>query len=357
MRLAAPVDMLRATVKPSLPAGRPRVGDGPMDGDGPSSVADTTSNLGLDELLALVAPTRISVVLVGETGAGKEVAARAIHAMSDRRDGPFVTLDCGAASEELLEAELLGRAAPGREGRPSLLEAAHGGTLFLDEVSALPLSAQTKLLRVLELREITRTGSHEPKSVDVRFVAATNADLEAMVAADRLRRDLFYRLDGMTIVVPPLRRRRDEIPRLAAQFVEAACARTGSASRPITEAALRELASRPWPGNVRELRNVIDRAVLLARGEPIGVAHLRTDRASWPPPDSSRHHEPDEARAPGGRAGLREDVMALERRRIVEALEQSAGNQTTAARLLGVSRRTLVGRLDAFDLPRPRRPR
>jgi DNA-binding NtrC family response regulator len=322
--------------------------------DGKAVTAPTMQRL--EELLALVAPARISVILLGETGVGKEVMAGRIHELSPRSGRPLVRLNCAALPEPLLESELFGHERGAFTGaiqrKIGLIETADGGTLFLDEVAELPLATQAKLLRVLESREVTLVGGVSPSPVDVRFIAATNADLDALVARGVFRSDLYYRLQGITLRIPPLRDRRSEIPALvrtfAAQFARAA----GRPEPRVSPEAMQRLASADWPGNIRELRNVIERAVVLSAGGTIDAVHLADmDRVDIqrvpevpPPPSTSR-----------GALGLKDEVEALERQRIVDALQRSGGNQTEAAKVLGISRRMMLARLDAYGLPRPRK--
>jgi DNA-binding NtrC family response regulator len=300
----------------------------------------------LDRLIGMVASSRISVILHGETGVGKEVAAEALHARSPRAKGPLVKINCAALPDALLEAELFGYERGAFTGanqtKPGLVEAADHGTLLLDEVAEMPLQTQAKLLRVLESREVMRVGAIAPRAVDVRFIAATHADLEARANAGTFRRDLFYRLNGITITIPPLRDRRAQIPSLARELALSACREQNLAPVSITSEAMRRLEQHAWPGNVRELRNVLERAILLAAGgAEIDVAHLQGIAA----PRS----------APAASGALHEEIASIERQRIVEALERAGGNQSKAAKLLGVSRRTLVNRLDEYGLPRPRK--
>jgi DNA-binding NtrC family response regulator len=308
-----------------------------------------------------VATTELPVLILGETGAGKEGVADAVHNASPRAAGEFVRVDCGALSESLIEATLFGHAQGAFTGagkqRMGLIEAADGGTLFLDEVGELPLSAQAKLLRVLERGELLRLGESRPRRVQVRFVSATNRDLRAEVEAGRFRRDLFYRLNGICLEVPPLRERPEELVPLARFFVREARARTGAEELPIKEDARALLRAHTWPGNVRELRHLMERATALAGDAPIDASHLPNELVTGaePTPEPARSVQAiSETDAP---PTLADQKRALERQRIVEALEQAAGNQTRAAELLGISRRTLVNRLEEFGLPRPRKGR
>ncbi|WP_437722142.1 sigma 54-interacting transcriptional regulator [Sorangium sp. So ce861] len=397
--------------------------------------------LALYEQAARAARSLISVLILGETGVGKEVLARTLHARSPRASGPYVELNCAALPPSLLESELFGHEKSAFTGasqaRPGLLESAHGGTLFLDEIGELPLAFQAKLLRVLEDRKVLRIGGRTPRRIDLRFVAATNRDLEAEVARGVFRQDLYFRLNGISLVVPPLRERVAEIGPLADRFLAEACRQLEQRSAPrLSPEALAVLEAYSWPGNVRELRNVIERAAVLCAADSVEPAdlppHLTSggagplsgsapplsgpaplssaappSRGSTPPPappapppagpaPPSRGSTPpprgstpppaplappagDAARARGGPPGegaegagppaepptptphsdemerLRLEMRAVDRQRVLEALEQSAGNQTRAAKLLGVSLRTLINRIDAYGIPRPRK--
>lgn len=306
-----------------------------------------------------VATTELPVLIQGETGVGKEGVAEAVHMASRRAAGELVRVDCGALSESLIEATLFGHAQGAFTGaskqRMGLIEAAEGGTLFLDEVGELPLSAQAKLLRVLERGELLRLGESRPRRVSLRFVSATNRNLREEVEAGRFRRDLFYRLNGISLEVPPLKDRPDELIPLARFFVREARARTGADELPITEDARARLLAHSWPGNVRELRHLMERAVALAGDSPIDASHLPDELSvDIAGRESDRASEQATTAPP---QTLADQKRALERQRIVEALERAAGNQTRAAELLGVSRRTLVNRLEQFGLPRPRKGR
>jgi transcriptional regulator with GAF, ATPase, and Fis domain len=290
-------------------------------------------------IVAKVAPSPLSLLILGETGVGKDVVASLVHEISPRAAQRFVSVNCAGLPESLLESELFGHERGAFTGavapKPGLLEEANGGTVFLDEVGELPLNVQAKLLRAVESHEITRVGGLRPRPIDVRFVAATNRDLVAEVAAGCFRADLFYRLDGLSLTVPPLRERRSEILPLARHFVEAACQRFGAPRPELSARAAETLMAHGWPGNVRELRNAMARAVLLVSApEMIEPVHLNLLRRS----------APAQAAAPA----------TSERERIIEALSACAGNQRRAAALLGMSRRTLVRRIAQLSLPRPR---
>ncbi|WP_438023765.1 sigma 54-interacting transcriptional regulator [Sorangium sp. So ce233] len=318
----------------------------------------------LHEQAALISRSLISVLLLGETGVGKEVLARAIHDSSPRASRPFLPLHCAALSESLLESELFGHEkgafTGATEARPGLFESAAGGTVFLDEVGELPQSMQVKLLRVLEARQVLRVGGRAPRSIDVRFVSATNRDLEAEVARGAFRQDLFFRLNGVALTIPPLRERVAEVGPLAEAFALGACRLMDRPRPPLLSAAVRAALERyPWPGNVRELRHVIERAVVLCAGETLLLEHLpdklRAGGELGPRPGAAA--AADDARAGGAAARERQrlDAEARERERIIATLESCAGNQTHAAAQLGISRRTLINRIEAFCLPRPRK--
>lgn len=300
----------------------------------------------LDKLVDRLAAGTINVLLLGETGVGKEVFAEKIHRRSPRADKPFLRLNCAALTEPLLESELFGYEKGAFTGataaKPGLLETADGGTVFLDELADLPAALQAKLLRVLEDRAVMRVGALKPRAVDVRFVAATNRDLEVEMTRGAFRKDLFFRLSAATLMIPPLRERPSEIEPLAQLFVTQFARQLGRPTPAITPGAMTMLASYDWPGNVRELRNMIERAVLLAGDEPITPDYLPIDkmRATLPPDDES--------------VDLRARREQLERQVVIDALERAGGNQTLAARMLGIARRTLISRMHAYGLPRPR---
>ena len=367
----------------------------------------TDQSPGMQHLYRLVdnvAQSNITVIVRGETGVGKEVVSEEIHRRSARAAGPLVKLNCAALPEHLLEGELFGYERGAFTGadkaKAGLIESADGGTLFLDEIGEMPLATQAKLLRVVESREVMRLGSLRPKTVDVRFVAATHRDLEEMVARGQLRQDLYYRLAGVSLVVPPLRERVEEIPRIAEEFVARFCTDARRPVIPISSAAMRVMKEYTWPGNVRELRNVIERAVVFCKGTAIAPEHLGLplDRLSRPPgrlfADAPRTTAPVPQRDPapmpparsaevpipapvpatahapaaappappamstlafGSAASLPDEMEALERQRILDALAKCGGNQTQAAELLGISRRTLLRRLDEYAVPRPRK--
>jgi transcriptional regulator with PAS, ATPase and Fis domain len=281
-----------------------------------------------------------------------------------------VSINCAALSESLLESELFGyeRGAftGAREARAGLFEAAHGGTLFLDEVAEASPTTQAKLLRVVEERAVMRVGSRSARPVDVRIVSATNRDPVADAESGRFRQDLYFRLGAVVLTLPPLRERPSDIEPLARAFAAATCRQLERPDVTLSAETLALLEAYPWPGNVRELRNAVERAVILGADDCIQPEQLPPALRATP----LAGHEGKSKSAPRGGASasdsdapapeldaerFRAEVKALDRERIVEALERSSGNQTRAAELLGISRRTLVSRLHEFDLPRPRK--
>jgi transcriptional regulator with GAF, ATPase, and Fis domain len=291
-----------------------------------------------------VAPTDVTVLVTGETGTGKELIVRALHALSPRRERPLVKIACAAIPETLLESELFGHERGAFTGadraRAGRFEAADGGTLFFDDVDALPLGVQAKLLRAIQEGEVQRVGSGELRHVDVRVIAATNRELLDEVRARRFREDLYYRLHVVPIELPPLRERREDLRALAERFVLAESRKLGREPAPLSAAALAELLAYAWPGNVRELRNVIERAVVLHRGG--GAIELPEPLAP------AFGAAPCEAPAAGGT--LEEQVRDFKIREIRAALAASGGNQRIAAERLGLHRQSLMRMLRDLDL-------
>jgi DNA-binding NtrC family response regulator len=319
----------------------------------PRIVMDATMR-DLYHMVDRVGAGMISVLLTGETGVGKEIVANAIHERSPRCKHPMVRINCAALSESLLESELFGHAAgaftSARGAKEGLLETANHSTVFLDEVGEMPLSIQAKLLRVIESREVTRLGETRPRRLDVRFVSATNRDLGARAREGGFREDLYFRLNGVQLHIPPLRERRTEIASLACQFAREAARSLGRPGADVhfTSEALKFMEDQNWPGNIRELRNCVDRAILLADGPLIDVGHLTRNNPVW-----NRAPIASVATNPRDAVSLLRDGQD-EKARIEAALQACSGNQTRAAEALGIPRRTLVRRLVELGIQRPR---
>jgi two-component system, NtrC family, response regulator AtoC len=373
--IGAAVLVVRAALENDIPPeAPPHVGATTARGGLPVIVADD----GMRELyrvVDLVGKGDLSVILLGETGAGKDVIADAIHRRSVRASGAYVRVNCAALPDALLESELFGYERGAFTGavqaKPGLLEVADGGTLFLDEIAELPLAMQAKLLRVLESHEVTRVGGLKSRTIDVRFVCATNRDLLALVRHSAFRQDLYFRLNGISLLIPPLRQRRAEIAPLAQAFVTQACRDGHRPNLPITPEAMMLLQTHSWPGNVRELRNVVERAVTLCTGSTIDVHHLPPPEAAFGPssgldsmqrPTMPLAGDGSIPKAPettplGLHDAARHAAQSIERRRIAEAMDRCGGNQTRAAQMLRVSRRTLVARLTEYGFARPLKKR
>jgi two-component system, NtrC family, response regulator AtoC len=341
----------------SARARRPRGGsDRQPAGDGAADpvVCVDAGMVRVQALAERAAAGDINLLIQGETGVGKEVLARAIHAASARASRPLVSINCAAVPDSLLNAELFGYERGAFTGavqaKPGLLETAPGGTVFLDEIGELPLPDQASFLRVIETREIWRIGSMRPRKIDVRFICATNRDLEAEVLRRGFRQDLYYRLNGMTLTIPALRERPRDLPLLARAFVTSLARGRAPA---ISDAAMATLQAHGWPGNVRELRNAIERALMLCDGPTILPEHLPRP-VPFAPTDASVAFEPPAVPppAPSAPAGDVDDEHA----RILAALAECGGNQSRAARQLGISRKVLIARLDRYGVRRPRKP-
>lgn len=302
--------------------------------------------IGLYKEIARVAPTRSTILIAGESGAGKELVARSIHQHSTRSGGSFVAINCGALTETLLEAELFGHVRGSFTGaiadRKGLWEEAAGGTLFLDEVSETSPSFQVKLLRALQEGEIRRVGASRAMQVDARILAATNRNLEQEVKSGKFREDLYYRLSVVTLRVPALKERRTDIPLLAERFLATVLDREGHAQLTLSEETIRTLVAYNWPGNVRELESAIEYAVLHARGHAIAPEDL--------PEKLQSAQVRTAARQP--LSALFEDLPALdelERRYLLYILEIAGGNRTRAAEILGIDRRTLYRMIERYE--------
>ena len=288
------------------------------------------------ETAAVVAPSNAPVLILGESGAGKEVVAQLIHRWSPRAEGPLVAANCAGLPESLIESELFGHTKGAFTGadaaRQGFFRAAHGGTLFLDEIGDLPIHLQPKLLRALETGQITPVGSDRPVEVDTRLVAATNRDLAEAVGEGRFRDDLYYRINVVELIVPPLRERREDILPLARQFA----VKFAGAPVRLSPQAVQCLLAHAWSGNVRELRNAIQRACLLCRGDVIMPEHLPPKVASL-------------TAAPGTEVADASRLSQVERATILATLEECKGNRTQAAKKLGISRRALIYKLRAIE--------
>lgn len=303
------------------------------------------------EVVRQAAPTQATILLQGESGTGKELVAHAIHRLSPRAKGAFVAVHCAALSPTLLESELFGHekgaftgATERRRGR---FEMADGGTLFLDEISEIDPGIQVKLLRVLEERAFERVGGHDTLDVDIRLIAATNTDLRKRVEEGKFRNDLYFRLDVVSITLPPLRDRGDDIPLLCSHFLREFSTRNNKPIEDLTPDALAILAAYHWPGNVRELRNVLERMVVLARGPRLTVRDLPATLRDSAGAEAARRP----ARAEASRGTLPESMKDAESMMILNALRRNGGNITRAAQQLGVSRRTLQRKfLEEADL-------
>ncbi len=294
------------------------------------------------ELLELASPTDATVLLLGDTGTGKELIARAIHRNSPRRESPFVVVNCAAIPENLLESDLFGHergaftgAANRKIGRFAV---AHSGTIFLDEIGELPLLIQAKILRVLQFKEFEPLGSYRTQKVDVRIIAATNRSLIDEVREGRFREDLFYRLNVVTLTLPPLRMRLEDIPSLAYFFFDHYTRKNKRTSQEISPQVLHLLQEYSWPGNIRELENVIERAVIFCTGKTLEVENLpdilKTKRGQADPLQSSSNHEPS--------------LMDLEKELIFRTLEKVGNNRQQAAQVLGISLEELDFKLRAY---------
>ena len=304
-----------------------------------------------------VAPTNSTVLLRGETGTGKELVAHAIHINSPREAKPFVRVNCAALAPGVLESELFGHEkgsfTGAMERRRGRFELADGGTLFLDEVGDLPMEVQIKLLRTLQEREFERVGGAETIKVDVRLVSATNRNLETMIEDGEFREDLYYRLNVFPINLPPLRDRLADVAPLVSHFIAKFARQMGTSSAPASAEALAKLREYNWPGNVRELENIIERAMILARGAPLGATHLDFGRRAVshaaPPGTGPSPAVAAPVLADDGKS-LAERLLESERKEIVAAVDKSRGNIASAARTLGINRSTLYYRLRKHGL-------
>ena len=300
------------------------------------------------EVVEQVAATQATVLIIGESGTGKEIIANAIHFNSNRKTAPFVKINCAALTETLLESELFGHEKGSFTGadrrREGKFVQADGGSIFLDEVSEMTPAMQVKLLRVLQEREITRVGGHEVIKIDVRVIAASNKDLKKEIREGRFREDLFYRLNVVTLAVPPLRERPEDIPLMAQAFLKTFALTNSKTVMGFTPRAMKKLVRYSWPGNVRELMNAVERAVVLSRTETVDEDELIFTMADQ---IGSQDESPEILNtlvAGAGNLSLEE----VEKRRILEALESCGGNKSEAARRLGITRKTLRKKLEKY---------
>ena len=322
----------------------PRLADSPASVTLENAVGESPSIKRVFDLVARVAQADTTALITGESGTGKELVARALHQQSRRKSGPFVTVNCSAVPETLLEAELFGHAkgafTDARGDRRGLFEQAQGGTLLLDEIGEMPLHLQPKLLRAIQERVVRPIGGMKEIPFDVRIVAATHQDLQALVTANRFREDLFYRLNVVEICVPPLRERGSDVLLCAQKFVDRYARSTSRGVLGVTPEACERLLSYSWPGNVRELQNVMERAVLLTRHQQVTVEDL--------PENIQRYRS-----SPRSNESERELVSLeeLEAKHIARVLEATGGNKTLAAQILGIDRRTLYRRNERTPKP------
>jgi two-component system response regulator HydG len=300
---------------------------------------------GIFEVLRRVAPTKICVLIQGESGTGKELLARAIHDNSNRWNKPFRPVNCAGFTETLLESELFGHIKGAFTGaaadRKGLFEIADKGTLFLDEIGDMPLNMQAKLLRVIEDGVVVPVGSHKPVVVDVRIISATNHDLAKLVEEKKFREDLYFRIKGVSVSVPALRERPEDIPLLADFFLKEAAGETGSKVTGITDAAMSILAAYEWPGNIRQLRNVIRIMVVMCDRDTIDVRDL-------PPEIHHVRRLPGQARAAADFSGL--PLNEIEKQAIIDTLAKTGNNRQLAAKLLGIGERTLYRKIKEYNL-------
>lgn len=298
------------------------------------------------ETVAQVAPSEATVLVVGESGTGKELIAGALHYNSQRKEGPLVKMNCAAVTETLLESELFGHEKGAFTGAHKLKEGrfvqAEGGTLFLDEVSEMSLAMQAKILRVLQEREITRVGGEGTLKVDVRLVAATNKDLSLEIEAGRFREDLFYRLNVVTLKIPPLRERQEDIPLLAQHFAKEFARKNQKPVKGFTPQAMDRLLKHDWPGNVRELMNAVERAVVLSRSDYLGDEEFVLVFRARP--------EEERSERVGAKGTANLPLEEVEKTTILNTLEAAGGNKSETARRLGITRRTLHKKLKKYGL-------
>jgi DNA-binding NtrC family response regulator len=312
-----------------------------------SFIGDSESILEVKRMAAKAAVTDVNVLITGESGTGKEVLSRAIHAESRRKSGPFLTINCAALPESLLESELFGHMKGSFTGavkdKTGLFAAAIDGTFFLDEIGETSPAIQAKLLRVLEEKEITPVGATKPISVDVRLIAATNASLQEMVDHGAFRADLFYRLNVFTINIPPLRERPGDIELLATYFLRRHSAKLDMAEKSIVDEAMELLKSYSWPGNIRQLENMLERTVMLAKNDRISMQDL---------PEEIRRSTKKSGTVPSQSPGFDPNLETMEKSYIYYTLYQTGWNKSKAAKILGIDLSTLYRKIDRYSLPK-----
>ncbi len=299
-------------------------------------IGDSGKMVDVFDLTVRAAKVRSTTLIVGETGSGKELVAKAIHYNSDRSEGPFIRINCSALAESLLEAELFGiekNVATGVDARIGKFEAANGGTLFLDEIGDMGVDTQSKMLRAMQEREIERVGSNTPRKVDIRIIAATNKDLARAIDKKEFRQDLFYRLNVLVIPTPPLRERKSDIQKLVDHFIKKFCDENNLQLKKVSAEAFKILLDYHWPGNVRELENCIERSVIMCDGEYVDAEHL--PEYLW---NSDSRVPANNQIEPGG---LEEAVNNFERNMILAALENNGYKQNKAASELGITERSI----------------
>jgi DNA-binding NtrC family response regulator len=322
-----------------------------------SNIVGTSARMNsVFQLMEKISRVDGTVLLTGESGTGKELVARAVHFASPRKDGPFVVVNCGAVPRDLIESEFFGHVkgafTDARSDKTGKFEQANTGTIFLDEVGELSQDAQVKLLRALGEREIARVGGTKTVPIDVRVIAATNKDLEAEVAAGNFREDLYFRLAVLSLRLPPLRERPEDIPLLVEHFVRKYVGELAKSVLGLTPGALQRLAAYAWPGNVRELENVVYEALVMAEGEWVTESALPA-RLRLPAASPAGGLPPGQTPAGSLRAAVQSVAETREKELILEALRQAGGNRTRAARILGVSRKTLFNKMTALDIRWP----
>jgi two-component system response regulator PilR (NtrC family) len=356
--VSKPVDIhvLRRLVSHALDLGQRKREEAPqgiarLRGDSPAMQA-------LRATVAKVARSQAPIAIAGESGVGKELVARTIHAEGGRAKGPFVPVNCGAIPAELMESEFFGHKKGSFTGahadKAGLFQAADGGTLFLDEIAELPLPMQVKLLRAIQEKSVRPVGAHGEVPVDVRILSATHKDLAALVADGSFRHDLYYRINVIELRVPPLRERRSDVPQLAAFILKTLAGKNGDSVGQLSPEAKQALEAYDFPGNVRELENILERAMAMCDGERIDAADLmlpqRTARPSLDTAAEPAIGRPPAAPAPGADGGLDDYISKLERTAIIKALEESRYNKTAAARKLGITFRALRYKLKKLGI-------